>query len=342
MNTERFNFKLPEERIAQQPIANRAACRLLMVDKETKAIQHRRFSDLPELLSPGDLLVTNDTKVIPARLFGKRQTGGKIEVLLIRTLGNRQWEALLRPWAKIQPGEILTLTKEFSATVREKTTAGLVTLEFLGSRSIDRAISRIGHVPLPPYIRRPDRTPDRQNYQTIFAKHPGAVAAPTAGLHFTPELLTELKRHGIARTAVTLHVGLGTFQPLREKQLKSKKLHAEYFQIPTAAVRALTSTHQREGRVVAVGTTVVRTLEHAALQHTGRLRTGSGETTLFITPGFKFRVVDALITNFHLPRSSLLMLVCAFGGTDLILRAYREAVSKKYRFYSYGDAMLVV
>ncbi|MDD5109819.1 MAG: tRNA preQ1(34) S-adenosylmethionine ribosyltransferase-isomerase QueA [Patescibacteria group bacterium] len=337
----KFDYALPPDCIAQQPITNRAACRLMVVDRIQRTIRHCRFSDLPDLLTPGDLLVANDTKVIPARLFGKRQTGGKIEALLVRPLGGRRWEALLKPWAKIHPGETLAFAPGFSVKILDKTVSGLVTIKFLGMRSVERALSRFGHVPLPPYIRRPDRAADRKNYQTVFAKNPGAVAAPTAGLHFTPRLLAELRRRGVTRTAVTLHVGLGTFQPLRAEQLASGRLHAEHYRIPADAAQAIKKTQQHGGRIVAVGTTVVRTLEHAA-RRAGRVRTGAGETTLFITPGFRFRAVDALVTNFHLPQSSLLMLVCAFGGTDLILRAYREAISKKYRFYSYGDAMLVV
>lgn len=342
LNLHQYNFQLPPKLVAQQPRRDRDGCRLLVVDRQTKTITHHRFSDLPELLTPGDALVVNDTKVIPARLYARRVSGGRAEIVLIRKLPAGTWEVLLKPSVKIKLGGRLIIAPKLKATVIRKLADGVARVKFYASGPVTKLLARHGQVPLPPYLKRPVTADDQRYYQTVYARHAGAVAAPTAGLHFTTELLNQLARAAIKTTNVTLHVGYGTFQPLRETQLRSGKLHPEYYAVTAATANAIAATHRRSGRVVAVGTTVVRTLEHVALQHHGKLVADRGETRLLITPGFQFQVVDALITNFHLPKSSLLMLVCAFGSRALILRAYQEAIANKYRFYSYGDAMLIV
>ncbi|MDO8560456.1 MAG: tRNA preQ1(34) S-adenosylmethionine ribosyltransferase-isomerase QueA [bacterium] len=336
-----YDFRLPPSLIAREPLA-RGTERLLVIDRRTRSWQHRTFADLPALLAPADCLVANDTKVIWARLQATRASGGAVELLLHRELAPGSWEALLKPAGKCRVGETLTVSPRISATVTAKYAEGLVTVTLQSDGPLEKILDAVGHVPLPPYLRRADTAADRVNYQTMFAKTPGAVAAPTAGLHFTPALLSALRQRGIAVTAVTLHVGLGTFQPLRHHQLRAGRLHAERYSVAPAAAAAVHACRARGGRVVAVGTTTVRTLEQSALDHRGTVAAGSGETTLFITPGFRFQAVDALVTNFHLPRSSLLLLVCAFGGRGLMLAAYQEAIATGYRFYSYGDAMLIL
>lgn len=337
MRVADFDFELPEERIAQRP-RPRGESRLLVLDAEQDA-RHRRIGDLPELLRPGDLLVVNDTRVIPARLFARRRDGGgRIELLLAERIDDVTWECLLRPGRRARPGTNLVLSEELEAEVVGVAEDGRRRVRF--SAPVEPYLEQLGHVPLPPYIARPDEAEDRDRYQTVWARQPGAIAAPTAGLHFTPELLAALDRRGVERVAVTLHVGLGTFKPVTAELVHEHRMDAERYEIPEAASTAIATARVEGRRIVAVGTTVVRTLESAALAGGGTVLTGSGRTELFVTPGFRFGVVDALLTNFHLPRSTLLMLVSAFAGRERVLAAYREAIDAGYLFYSYGDAML--
>lgn len=337
-----YDVGWPPELIAQRPLADRSACRLLVVNRATHTLADCRFRDLPSLLRPGDRLVVNNTRVIPARLLGQRASGGRVELLLHRQLGQTHWECLAQPAGRLRLGERLDLGQGLSATVEGHGSDGLITVRLRSHQPLARALARVGHVPLPPYIRRADTIRDRRDYQSVFARRLGAVAAPTASLHFTADLLERLRTGGVRTSAVTLHVGLGTFQPLRAEQLRTGRLHPERYAVGAAAARAIAATRDRDGRVVAVGTTVVRVLEAVARVHQGRVAAASGETDLFIRPGFRFRVVDALITNFHLPRSSLLLLVAAFAGADLTHAAYAHAIAQRYRGYSYGDAMLIV
>lgn len=336
--TRDFDFDLPPEAIAQHP-APRGESRLLVLDREGGE-RHRRVRDLPGLLRPGDLLVINDTRVIPARLFGRRIPGkGKIELLLIERTGAAEWDALAKPGRRARPGTVIELAEGLTAEVIDKREDGRHRLRF--SEPIEGHLDRLGHIPLPPYIDRPDASEDRERYQTVFARQPGAIAAPTAGLHFSEELLAGIRKAGIEIAEVTLHVGIGTFKPVSAERIEEHRMDSERYDVGTGAAAALRRVKERGGRVVAVGTTVVRTLESAALAGGGSVQPGSGSTELFITPGFGFRVVDVLLTNFHLPRSTLLMLVSAFAGQERVLAAYREAIQEGYRFYSYGDAMLL-
>lgn len=338
-----YDFTLPDSAIAQEA-APRGESRLLVL-AESGAARHRRIADLPELLRPGDLLVVNDTRVIPARLFARREGspggggGGRIELLLVEKRDEREWECLVRPGRKALPGTRLRLGDELAAEVVARLGDGRRSIRF--SAALEPHLESLGHVPLPPYIKRPDAAADRERYQTIFASRPGAIAAPTAGLHFTPELLDQLAARGVGREAVTLHVGIGTFKPVTVELVHEHRMDEERWEVPAATAAAIAATRARGGRVVAVGTTVVRTLESVAATHDGEVVAGAGRTSLFITPGYSFRAVDALLTNFHLPRSTLLLLVCAFAGRERVLAAYREAIERGYRFYSYGDAMFV-
>ena len=325
MLTSDFDYHLPEERIAQEP-APRGESRLLVLDAEGPD-RHRRVRDLPTLLRPDDLVVLNDTRVIPARLFGRRGEG-KMEVLLVEKLGEREWEALVRPGKRAKPGTGI-LFEGLSAEVIEKR-EDRYRLRF--SEPVEPHLDRLGHIPLPPYIHRADEAADRERYQTVFARTPGAIAAPTAGLHFSRELLEEL---GTRIARVTLHVGIGTFKPVSAERIEDHRMDRERWEVSEETAEAIRRTRESGGRIVAVGTTVVRTLESSGGE------AGSGSTDLFITPGYRFRVVDVLLTNFHLPRSTLLMLVSAFAGRERVLAAYEEAIREGYRFYSYGDAMLV-
>ncbi len=331
MLTSDFDYHLPPERIAQEA-APRGESRLLVLDREGPD-RHARIRDLPRLLRPGDLLVLNDTRVIPARLYGRRPSGGRMEVLLIERRGVREWDALVKPGRRAQPGTRLDFEDGLAAEVMDKREDGRHLLRF--SEPVEPHLDRLGHIPLPPYIHRPDTPADRERYQTVYARHPGSVAAPTAGLHFTEELLGEIEATGIEIARVTLHVGIGTFKPVSAERVEAHRMESERYEISEETAAVL----RRARRVVAVGTTVVRTLESAARD--GEVQPGSGSTELFITPGFNFQVVDALLTNFHLPRSTLLMLVSAFAGRERVLAAYEEAIREGYRFYSYGDAMLV-
>jgi S-adenosylmethionine:tRNA ribosyltransferase-isomerase len=331
-----FTYELPEELIAQEPLAERGASRLLVLDGATGRHTDRRFAELSELLAPGDLLVVNDTRVIPARLFGRKPTGGKVEVLVERVLDETRALAHLR--ASKTPGEGARIDLEGGAHANVAgRDADLFVLRF--DRPVRELLEAHGHVPLPPYIRRADAASDRHRYQTVFAARPGAVAAPTAGLHFDQALLERLAARGIRQACVTLHVGAGTFQPVRVADIRAHRMHPEFLEVGPAVCDAVAATRRRGGRVVAVGTTVVRSLETACRR--GAARPFRGMSDLFIYPGYRFRAVDAIITNFHLPESTLLMLVCAFAGTRAVLDAYRHAVSARYRFFSYGDAMFL-
>ncbi|HEX5758490.1 MAG TPA: tRNA preQ1(34) S-adenosylmethionine ribosyltransferase-isomerase QueA [Thermoanaerobaculia bacterium] len=330
-----FDYPLPAAAIAQRPLA-RGESRLLALDRAGRE-RHRRVRDLPALLRPGDLLVVNDTRVIPARLFARRPGGGRIELLLVERVGPAEWEALARPAAKARTGAVLELAPGLTVEVVARVGSGRLRLRF--SEPIEPHLERLGHVPLPPYIRRADEAADRERYQTVYARQPGAVAAPTAGLHLSEEVLAALAAAGVERTEITLHVGPGTFKPVTAERVAEHRMERERYAIGEPAAAAVRRARAERRRVVAVGTTVVRALE-AAAAHAGEVAPGAGVTELFITPGFRFRAVDVLLTNFHLPRSTLLMLVAAFAGRERLLAAYAEAVAAGYRFYSYGDAML--
>jgi S-adenosylmethionine:tRNA ribosyltransferase-isomerase len=339
-----FDYELPPELIAQEPLAARDASRLLTLDRTSGACEHRVFRDLPARLRRGDLLVVNRSRVLPARLIGTRRGGGTAEVLLLRDRGGDRWEAMLRPGRRLGPGSRVRVDDTLDVEVADEPpwTDGRRVVRLHVSRgTVADALARAGHVPLPPYIRRADRDEDRERYQTVFAREPGSVAAPTAGLHFTPELLADLADRGVERAEVVLHVGPGTFRPVQVDDVTTHTVPAEPFVVPEETAQAVARARGRGGRVVAVGTTSTRVLESAA-RGQGTVAPGEGETALAITPGFSFRVVDALITNFHLPRSSLLLLVSAFAGRERVLAAYAEAVRERYRFYSYGDAMLIL
>lgn len=333
-----FTYELPPELIAQHPLATRSASRLLCLDGTDGGLSDRSFADLPDLLHPGDLLVINDTRVVPARLLGAKDSGGKVEMLLERVEGPREALCQLRTSKPARAGATLNLEGGLAAEVVGRA-GSFYRLRF--DQDLMPALEAHGHMPLPPYIRRQDEAQDRERYQTVYASAPGAVAAPTAGLHFDPDLLQRLAEKGIERCSVTLHVGAGTFQPVRAEDIRQHTMHTEYLEVPAAACEAVARTRQRGGRVVAVGTTVVRSLETAAAAGGGELVPYEGLSDLFIYPGFGFRVVDALVTNFHLPESTLLMLVSAFAGRERILDAYRHAVDHRYRFFSYGDAMFI-
>ena len=342
-----FDYDLPAELIAQQPHAVRDRARLYHLDRRTGRSEHRQVADLPALLDPGDLLVVNDTRVYPARLLGRRDpSGGAVECLLLSRGDGDQWDVLLHPGQKLREGaravfdgggyrlRLEVLASRFHGRRTVRLTAD-------GGRDVDEAIDAIGHVPLPPYIKRTDAPDDRGRYQTVYARARGSVAAPTAGLHFTADLLQALDARGVEQTAVTLHVGYGTFQPIRGEDVEQHSVAAEPFEITAAAARAVNRALNDGRRVVAVGTTTTRVLESAAARAGGRIAAGTGSTDLYIGPRFAYRVVGKLLTNFHLPRSSLLVLVSAFGGRERVLAAYADAVARRYRFYSYGDAMLI-
>ena len=337
MQRSEFHYDLPPELIAQAPLTERSSSRLLVLDRDSGQVADRRFRDLPELLSPGDLLVLNDTRVLPARLFGVKASGGRVELLLERILAGRRLRAQLRASHLPKVGSEL----ELAGGARARVVARADTLfELELDRDVEPFVAQHGQVPLPPYIERAPDERDAERYQTVFARAPGAVAAPTAGLHFDAKLLARSNERGIEHGFLTLHVGAGTFAPVRAERIEDHELHAERFKIDASLVHQVERCRERGGRVVAVGTTAVRALETAAQD--GELRPVEGESQLFIHPGFRFRVVDALVTNFHLPESSLLMLVAAFAGHARTLAAYRHAVAQRYRFFSYGDAMLIV
>lgn len=337
-----FDYHLPPELIARHPAAERDASRLMLLDRRAGTVGEDLFRNIAAYLAPGDLLVMNDTRVIPARLFGRKSSGGRAEIFLLRRCEGKTelWSCLLRASKGFREGLVVTLAAGMTATVRSRLNADSWLLEFGGAEPFDAWLEREGRMPLPPYLQRDDEEQDRERYQTVFARTPGAVAAPTAGLHFTRELLAELAGKGIETARLTLHTGLGTFQPVRVERVEDHRIHTERYSLPAATVEAIRRAKARGGRVVAVGTTTARTLEYAAAGD-GGLRAGEGEADTFIYPGYRFKVVDSLVTNFHLPESTLLMLVSAFAGRDQVLGAYCEAVGRGFRFYSYGDAMLI-
>lgn len=356
MDVSLFDYELPRELIAQQAVEPRDAARLLVLHRAREALDHRTVADLPQLLAAGDLLVVNDTRVIPARLVTRKPTGGRVEVLLLEperdqapSPGDRErWSALLGasrvpgPGSRLEAGEGL----EVEVLTEPAEGSGVVSVLVRGEPGVATALEQHGRPPLPPYIERSDDDPrlegDRERYQTVYARESGAVAAPTAGLHFTPRLLDRLEQHGVRRCAVTLHVGAGTFRPVRARRTEDVELHEEVYRVPPETAEEIARTRERGGRVIAVGTTVTRALESRPARADGAPEPGEGRTGLFISPGHEFRYVDGLMTNFHLPRSTLLMLVSAFAGRERVLHAYREAVRLGYRFYSYGDAMVLL
>lgn len=347
MDVSSFDFDLPAELVAQYPADIRTAARLLVLERDSGRLEHASVADLPRWLRAGDLLVLNETKVFPARLLGRRMpSGGRVECLLVGRVDAERWEALVHPGQKLRPGGRVVFEAgedALEAEVLERRFHGrrLIRLWARDGSDVDAVIDRIGHVPLPPYVHRPDEPLDRERYQTVYARKRGSVAAPTAGLHFTEELLEETARLGVRRTSITLHVGYGTFKPVRVERVEDHVVDPEWFEVGAEAAAAIAETRASGGRVIAVGTTTTRALESAA-GRTGAVEPAAGLTGLFIHPGRPFRAVDALVTNFHLPQSSLLMLVAAFAGRERVLAAYAEAVRNRYRFYSYGDAMLVI
>jgi S-adenosylmethionine:tRNA ribosyltransferase-isomerase len=342
-----FDFHLPEELIAQEA-APRGTSRLLVLRRDSRVVEDAHVSDLSTLLAPGDLLVVNDTRVMAARLLGHRDpSGGAVECLLLRRLDGQVWEALVHPGQKLKAGARMRFegpAAVLRAEVLERHFFGrrTIRLEAENGLDVDALVDALGHVPLPPYIKRTDTAADRERYQTIFAQKRGSVAAPTAGLHFTPQMLEDLRVRGVERVEITLHVGYGTFKPVRSDEVEAHVVDAELYEIGPQAAQAINTALDEHRRIVAIGTTTTRAVEDAAVAGGGRLRPGPGEATAFIYPGFEFRVIGGLFTNFHLPKSSLLMLVSAFAGRERVLAAYRHAVAQRYRFYSYGDAMLIV
>jgi S-adenosylmethionine:tRNA ribosyltransferase-isomerase len=358
-----FNFDLPEELIAQSPPAIRGSSRMLILDRATGAYQDNFFRNLAEILKPNDLLILNDSRVIPARLYATRaglhtqhnspDPTGRIEVLLTQQLAENDWSALVRPSRKVQPSERLLFhspneTKPLlEAEILASGDFGERTLRFFPTHDFYAILNKVGHIPLPPYIHREDRPEDRERYQTVFSHEPGSAAAPTAGLHFTPEVLIQLKQKGIQIETITLHVGLGTFQPVRAEKLENIHLHAEHYTLPATTAKAINTAQQAGNRIIAVGTTTTRTLEHCAeIAHGEPLCAHSGQTNIFLSPGHNFQIVSGLLTNFHLPKSTLIMLVSAFAGREsgreMVLAAYAHAIRQKYSFFSYGDCMLLL
>ncbi len=371
-HTGSYDYPLPEHLVARYPAERRDESRLLVLDREGGAPAHRHFRDLPSLLAPGDLLVLNESRVLPVRLLGRKPTGARAEVLLLRPLESTEegtpgaptpgpdgassatpghatpgpatphrWEALVRPGSKLKPGRRVVVAPELEVVIEGGAPGGGRVVRLETPLEVGRALELHGQVPLPPYLERDAEALDRERYQTVYARVPGSVAAPTAGLHFTPELLGQIEGGGVEVARVTLHVGPGTFRPVEAERIEEHEMHEEAWEVPPEAAEAIERTRARGGRIWAVGTTVVRTLESAA-DSEGRVRAGGGTTRLFISPGYRFRVVDGLVTNFHLPRSTLLMLVAAFAGHEATMEAYRVAVAEGYRFYSYGDAMAIV
>jgi S-adenosylmethionine:tRNA ribosyltransferase-isomerase len=341
LRTSDFEYRLPPELIAQVPLPERSASRLLVLERASGTIQHRTFPDLLSFIGPADVVVVNTSRVIPARLRGKREGGQPAELLLVRERDDGTWLALGHPGGKLKPGRRVVLGNDSVVEITAVLGGGLRRVRFVGALDARATLAKYGQVPLPPYIKRAPVPADRERYQTVYAAHDGSVAAPTAGLHFTPELLRRLELSGTALATIELHVGPGTFKPVETEDPRAHRVPPEPYAISAAAAAVINERRARGGRVWAVGTTVVRTLETTA-DPRGCVRPGTGDTALFIHPPFTFRAVDRLLTNFHLPRSSLLMLVCAFGGYDAVMRAYAQAIEHRYRFYSYGDAMAVV
>jgi S-adenosylmethionine:tRNA ribosyltransferase-isomerase len=342
MRTDDFEFELPQELIAQTPVS-RGMSRMLVLERDTGRREHREIGDLVKILRPDDLLLLNDTRVIPARLFAHRPTGRKFEILLLRKAEDGLWEALLRPSARARPGERLQLADGGAAIPEDRLHEGRWSVRFDPPLDLER-LDLIGEMPLPPYIGRPEGgvSEDRRDYQTVYATNPGAVAAPTAGLHFTESLLDEIRNAGIESAYLTLHVGIGTFRPVAVEEIADHEMHEEWYCLSENTAAAVNRALDEDRRIVCVGTTSVRALEGALAVGDGRVRPGDGWTSLFITPGFAFRGVGAMLTNFHLPRSTLLMLVSALAGRERVLSAYADAIAERYRFFSYGDAMFIV
>lgn len=339
MNLSDFDYNLPEELIAQTPIKTRDQSRLMVLDKKTGAIKHKHFHDILEELQSGDVLVLNDTKVIPARLIGKKtSTGAVIELLLLKDLGNNIWECLSRPAKRLKVGTIVTFSEKLQAEVVEKKDEGIVHVKLLYQGILMEILDELGEMPLPPYIH--EKLKEKDRYQTVYAKNVGSAAAPTAGLHFTKELLDEIKKKGVEVLFITLHVGLGTFRPVEEKNILDHHMHSEFYQMTKEVADRLNLSKKEHRKIYAVGTTSTRTLE-AIMHEYHEFRECSGNTEIFIYPGFEFQAIDGLITNFHLPKSTLLMLVSALASREIILNAYKEAVKGKYRFFSFGDAMFI-
>ena len=337
LKTSDYYFDLPQELIAQDPLEDRAASRLLVMNRRTGEIEHRIFSDITEYLQPGDTLVLNDTKVIPARLLGtKEQTGANVEILLLKRLGADRWETLVRPGRKLKPGARVTFGDgSLKAVILDILDEGNRLVEFQYDGIFEEVLDRLGEMPLPPYITH--KLADKNMYQTVYAKYEGSAAAPTAGLHFTQELLDQIRAKGINTAFVTLHVGLGTFRPVKVDDVTNHHMHTEWYQVSEEAAGLINRTREKGGRVICVGTTACRTVESAS-DEDGTVHAGSDDTSIFIYPGYRFKVMDALITNFHLPESTLVMLVSAFAGREQVLGAYEEAIREKYRFFSFGDA----
>ena len=340
MDVKDFDYELPEELIAQDPLEDRSASRLMVLDRETGEIQHRIFKDITEYLRPGDCLVINDTKVIPARLFGvKKDTGAKIEILLLKRGENDIWETLVRPGKKAKPGTVIEFGEGLlTGTVVDTVDDGNRLIQFHYKGIFEEILDQLGQMPLPPYITH--QLKDKNRYQTVYARHEGSAAAPTAGLHFTQELLDEIEGMGVKIAHVTLHVGLGTFRPVKVENVQDHHMHSEFYIVEESEAKKVNDTKTAGGRVICVGTTSCRTVESASTED-GVLKSGTGWTEIFIYPGYRFKVLDALITNFHLPQSTLVMLVSALAGREHILDAYREAVKERYRFFSFGDAMFI-
>lgn len=337
MNVSEFNYDLPEELIAQTPVEPRDTSRLLTLDRQTGATKQGTFRDILADVRPDDVWVFNNTRVIPARLYGKRPTGGRVEVLLLHPLGEDRWEVLVRPGKKALPGTALTFDAGVTATVEDRTEFGGRVLKFTYDGDFYERLDEIGEMPLPPYIH--ERLQDRERYQTVYSKTPGSAAAPTAGLHFTPEVMAEIAARGATVCYVTLDVGLGTFRPVSVTEIEAHHMHSETYNVSEETARLINEAKRAGRRIVAVGTTSVRTLESAG--QSGVVKAGRDATELFIYPGYEFKIVDAMVTNFHLPQSTLLMMISAFAGKDHVLAAYREAVAAKYRFFSFGDAMWI-
>ncbi|MGD0033713.1 MULTISPECIES: tRNA preQ1(34) S-adenosylmethionine ribosyltransferase-isomerase QueA [Paenibacillus] len=341
MNVNLYDFELPEQLIAQTPLLDRTASRLLTLNKENGEVNHRSFPDIINFLEPGDTLVLNDTRVLPARLFGtKEDTGAKAEVLLLKNVEGDRWEALVKPGKRLKAGSVIVFGDELKAVIDEEGEMGARTLTFSYTGIFQEILDRLGEMPLPPYIK--ETLDDRERYQTVYAKHEGSAAAPTAGLHFTDELLDQIRAKGVNVTFITLHVGLGTFRPMSVDVVEDHEMHEEYYSMSQETADLINETKKRGNRVFAVGTTSCRTLETVGSKfEDGELQESSGWTKIFIYPGYTFKVIDGMLTNFHLPKSTLVMLVSALAGREHIMHAYEQAIQEKYRFFSFGDAMLI-
>ncbi|MBE7683462.1 tRNA preQ1(34) S-adenosylmethionine ribosyltransferase-isomerase QueA [Paenibacillus sp. P13VS] len=341
MNVNLYDFELPEQLIAQTPLLDRTASRLLTLNKENGEVNHRSFPDIINFLEPGDTLVLNDTRVLPARLFGtKEDTGAKAEVLLLKNVEGDRWEALVKPGKRLKAGSVIVFGDELKAVIDEEGEMGARTLTFSYNGIFQEILDRLGEMPLPPYIK--ETLDDRERYQTVYAKHEGSAAAPTAGLHFTDELLDQIRAKGVNVTFITLHVGLGTFRPMSVDVVEEHEMHEEYYSMSQETANLINETKKRGNRVFAVGTTSCRTLETVGSKfEDGVLQESSGWTKIFIYPGYNFKVIDGMLTNFHLPKSTLVMLVSALAGREHIMHAYEQAIQEKYRFFSFGDAMLI-